>query len=56
MIKQASIPANLPPIEKIKDNNDQIPELQTGGFVAPTKGKEVEVIVGNSKTKMEFND
>lgn len=56
MIKQASIPANLPPIEKIKDNNDQIPELQTGSFVAPTKGKEVEVIVGNSKTKMEFND
>ena len=56
MLRQANEPVNLPPIERIKDNNDQISDFQSSGFVAPRKGKEVEVIVGNSKTKMEFSD
>lgn len=55
LLKNAEIPTSLPPLEKIKDNTDQIPDLQTG-FVAPKKGKQVEVIVGKTKTKMEFDD
>lgn len=55
-ITEGDIPSSLPPIESIKDNYNQIPDIQSTGFVAPKKGKQVEVIVGSSKTKMEFDD
>lgn len=55
LLKQANEPASLPPIENIK-NNEPIPNLQPSGFIEAKNTKEVEVIIGNSKTKMEFED
>lgn len=55
LLKQANEPASLPPIENIK-NNEPIPDFQPSGFIEAKNTKEVEVIIGNSKTKMEFED
>ena len=55
LLKQANEPASLPPIENIK-NNEPIPDFQPSGFIETKNTKEVEVIIGNSKTKMEFED
>lgn len=54
--KKASNEPVLPPIDKIKDNADSDIELHNTLKKRADNTKEVEIIVGSTKTKMEFNN
>ena len=54
--KKASNEPVLPPIDKIKDNTDSDIESHNTLKERADNTKEVEIIVGSTKTKMEFNN